>query len=37
MSIIAGTSRNMGLGIETGSITGLFNIYWMHRKGIDIS
>ncbi len=28
--------KKYGIGIETGSITGLFNIYWMHRKGIDI-
>ncbi len=27
--------KKYGIGIETGSITGLFNIYWMHRKGID--
>jgi len=27
--------KKYGIGIETGSLTGLFNIYWMHRKGID--
>jgi|GEM_PF-3218779 len=29
--------KKYGLGIETGSITGLFNIYWIVRKGIDIT
>jgi hypothetical protein len=27
--------KKYGLGIETGSITGLFNMYWMIRKGVD--
>jgi len=27
--------KKYGLGIETGSITGLFNIYWIVRNGID--
>ncbi|MDD2836120.1 MAG: hypothetical protein PHY05_08205 [Methanothrix sp.] len=27
--------KKYGIGIETGSITGLFNIYWLYRKGID--
>ncbi len=28
--------KKYGIGIETGSITGFFNIAWMFRKGIDI-
>lgn len=28
--------KKYGIGIETGSITGFFNISWMSRKGIDI-
>jgi hypothetical protein len=28
--------KKYGIGIETGSITGFFNISWMFRKGIDI-
>jgi len=28
--------KKYGIGIETGSITGLFNIYWMWRTGINI-
>jgi len=28
--------KKYGIGIETGSITGFFNIAWMYRKGIDI-
>ncbi len=27
--------KKYGLGIEKGSITGLFNIYWMYREGIN--
>ncbi len=27
--------KKYGLGIETGSITGLFNVYWMIREGIN--
>ncbi|MFB3765073.1 MAG: hypothetical protein ACE14P_07475 [Methanotrichaceae archaeon] len=27
--------KKYGLGIETGSITGFFNVYWSTRKGID--
>jgi hypothetical protein len=27
--------KKYGIGIETGSITGLFNIYWMMREGIN--
>ncbi|VVB69592.1 Uncharacterised protein [uncultured archaeon] len=28
--------KKYGLGIEKGSITGLFNVYWMWRGGINI-
>ncbi len=28
--------KKYGIGIETGSVTGLFNIYWMYRKGFDM-
>lgn len=31
-----GNFKKYGIGIETGSITGFFNISWMFRKGIDI-
>ncbi|MGD0953157.1 MAG: hypothetical protein ABR985_12320 [Methanotrichaceae archaeon] len=27
--------KKYGLGIETGSITGLFNVYWVIREGIN--
>jgi hypothetical protein len=28
--------KRYGLGIETGSITGFFNIYWMWRSGLNL-
>ncbi len=28
--------KKYGLGIESGSITGLFNFYWMQRTGINV-
>ena len=28
--------KSYGLGIEKGSVTGLFNIYWMWRGGVNI-